>query len=304
MIHHVFANKSNIGDWLSALGIQSLLPGATINEHLCDQPFVDKTSAALRKVSADDLIVVGGGGLFMDYFEPFWTQFEPIAERVPFCIWGVGYCDLKLEPSRAPTELLQRIVDRARLCVVRDDLSRRHLGRPSLPEPVFCPSLSVVQPSAELGFGLMQVDNYTTVGAAAYDVYTPAAEAFAERTGRPYRSTSNRITPGHTRELEALLKKYAAADLVVSSALHGCILGIGMGKKVLAISGDYKIEQFMDAVGLGEWVLSQEDVAQVPDRLEELPQQASAKDAVRVARQQHRRIADQILHLAGVEEAA
>ena len=40
MIHHVFANKSNIGDWLSAQGIQTLLHKycgrEKVLEHFCD----------------------------------------------------------------------------------------------------------------------------------------------------------------------------------------------------------------------------------------------------------------------------
>ena len=95
MIHHVFANRSNIGDWLSARGSQSLLQLLEVEEHLCDEPFVDETLSRLSQAGPDDLIIIGGGGLFMDYFEPFWRGFQTIAERVPFCIWGVGYCDFE-----------------------------------------------------------------------------------------------------------------------------------------------------------------------------------------------------------------
>ena len=41
MIHHVFANRSNIGDWLAARRIQHLLRPLTVKEHLCDEPFVE-----------------------------------------------------------------------------------------------------------------------------------------------------------------------------------------------------------------------------------------------------------------------
>ena len=70
MIHHVFANRSNIGDWLSAIGIQALLAPCKVTEHLCDQPFVAGTLGELSTAGEGDLIVIGGGGLFMDYFEP------------------------------------------------------------------------------------------------------------------------------------------------------------------------------------------------------------------------------------------
>ena len=76
MIYHVYANQSNAGDWLSARGIQALLAPREVREHLCDEPFVPQTIAALERATEEDFIVIGGGGLFMDYFEPFWKSFQ------------------------------------------------------------------------------------------------------------------------------------------------------------------------------------------------------------------------------------
>ena len=39
MIHHVYANRTNVRDGLSALGTQQLLGGGEVTEHLCDAPF-------------------------------------------------------------------------------------------------------------------------------------------------------------------------------------------------------------------------------------------------------------------------
>lgn len=72
----------------------------------------------------DDLVVIGGG-LFMDYFEPFWRAFAPLAERVPFCGWGAGCCDMKLAASRPALPLVGPIAARGRPCVVRDESARR-----------------------------------------------------------------------------------------------------------------------------------------------------------------------------------
>src|SRR6266850_1555870 len=139
MIHHVYANQSNAGDWLSARGIQSLLAPREVREHLCDEPFVPQTIAALERATADDFIVIGGGGLFMDYFEPFWKSFQKIAPRVPFAIWGAGACDMKLEPSRPRLELVSKIIRQSRLCKVRDELTRNIFSDCHLPPPVICP---------------------------------------------------------------------------------------------------------------------------------------------------------------------
>ena len=54
MIHHVYANRSNIGDWLSPRGIQRLLSPLLVTEHLCDDPFVDAAAiAALAMETAE-----------------------------------------------------------------------------------------------------------------------------------------------------------------------------------------------------------------------------------------------------------
>ncbi len=295
MIHHVFANKSNIGDWLSALGIQSLLPPHSVREHLCDEPFVAQTLAALSRAQTGDVIVIGGGGLFMDYFLPFWQGFREIAGRTPFCIWGVGYCDLKREMSRPGADLLTEIIGQSRLCSVRDELTRRWLLECHLPPPTACPSLCVLAPPSEPGFGILHVDNYTTAGADVYECMDACARRFAETTQRPFRRTNNRITAGRTEDLAEVLARYASSDVVLSSALHGCIIGLAMGKKVLAVSGDYKIESFMNEVGMGDWVSGIEEVDDIPRRLEaldELPRMQASLDHLRAA---NRKIARQIL---------
>lgn len=299
MIHHVFANRSNIGDWLSARGIQALLAPHPVVEHLCDEPFVEATLAALSATAPDDLIVIGGGGLFMDYFAPFWHGFGPIADRTPFCIWGVGYCDLKLEPSRPPQALLEEIVGKSRLCIVRDRLTHDLLARCDLPEPVPCPSLVAVDQPAQRGFGVLHVDNYTTAGADVYEAMDACGRAFASRTERPYRTTNNRIPPGSEAALSEILARYAASDIVLSSALHGCIVAAAMGRKVLAVSGDRKIEAFMQAAGLAQWVVDLDEVDTLPQRLANLAGQPPVHEFVQWARQANRAVAARLLALAG-----
>jgi polysaccharide pyruvyl transferase WcaK-like protein len=302
MIHHVFANRSNIGDWLSARGIQQLLAPYPVVEHLCDEPFVAATLAALSTTSVEDLIVIGGGGLFMDYFVPFWQGFQSIASRTPSCIWGVGYCDLKLEPSRPPQALIEQIATRCRLCVVRDELTHSALARCALPPPVPCPSLVAVDEPAQQGFGLLHVDNYTTAGADVYEAMDAHSRAFAGRTQRPYWTTNNRIPAGSEAARAAVLARYAAADIVLSSALHGCIFAVAMGRKVLAVSGDRKIEGFMQAAGLGQWVCDLDEVDQVPERLASLAGQPTVHPFVQQARAANRAVAAHVLavgNLAG-----
>lgn len=293
MIHHLFANRSNAGDWLSAKGIQSLLKRPVI-EHLCDEPFVDATIAELSQAGPADFILIGGGGLFMDYFIPFWEKFKAISSKVPFGIWGAGYCDLKRENSRPPAALLREIIGRSRFCYVRDELTRKHLGIPALPAPVPCPSIEILQPTAEKGNGLLHVDNLTTAGEDVYETMDRLCREFAERTGRPYRKTNNRHE-GTEASLKSVLRYYEKSEFVVSSALHGCVIALGVGRKVLAVSGDRKIEAFMDAMGLLEWVCDIEELDEFSSRLERLREQKIPEERIRFARAANHLVAGQIL---------
>lgn len=298
MIHHVFANKSNIGDWLSAQGIQRLLGDVAVKEHFCDDPFVEETLEALSQCGPDDLVVIGGGGLFMDYFVPFWEGFYRIADRLRFCIWGVGYCDLKSGQTQPPLGLLHQVIAKSQLSIVRDHLTRSHLAQYQLPEPVVCPSFAAIGPHQPPSRAILHVDNYTTVGAAAYEAMDAAAIQFAQSTQRSYLSTNNRVRPGSIRELQAILGRYAQAEIVLSSALHGCILGVALGRKVVAVSGDYKIDSFMQAAGLGRWVLDPQQVHLVPERLHDAADSDFPNGFAKEAIDRNRRVAEQVLALA------
>jgi polysaccharide pyruvyl transferase WcaK-like protein len=297
MIHHVFANRSNIGDWLSARGIQSLLAPLEVTEHLCDEPFIDETLTALSTLGRDDLIVIGGGGLFMDYFTPFWSGLLRVGERVPFCIWGVGYCDLKREESRPPHSLMESVIANSRLCVVRDELSRQLIAVNSLPAPVPCPSIAAVATPEQGGTALLHAVNRSTAGEETYEAMCAHARSFADRTGRRYLEIKNRIPADSKRTLAASLETYASADLVLSSRLHGCIIALAMGQKVLAVSGDRKIESFMHAAGLDEWVCDLDELDSIPDRLESLPSQQPRRGFLEWARRQNREIAETVRSL-------
>jgi polysaccharide pyruvyl transferase WcaK-like protein len=297
MIYHVYANQSNAGDWLSARGIQSLLGTSRITEHFCDEPFVPETLAALRHAGPDDFIIIGGGGLFMDYFVPFWEGFRTIAARVPFVIWGVGCCDIKHADTRAPLKLLSEIVRQSRLCVVRDELTREQLSDCQLPPPVICPTIIAVPTTGGEQKRLLHVDHYDNVGAEIYERMVAVADQFAERTGRSYRQTNNQIPAGHNGALQRTLDLYASADLVVTSRLHGCIIALATGRRVLVVSGDRKVDSFMQAAGLSDWVCELDEVDSLPARLETLFRQIIPAEFIERMREKNRGVAAQVCAL-------
>jgi hypothetical protein len=295
-VYHVFANRSNVGDWLAACGIQSLLAPLPVTELLCDEPFVPETINCLSQAGPGDLVVIGGGGLFMDYFEPFWRGFAPLAGRLPFCIWGVGCCDMKRAPSRPSMSLLGPVVGRSRLCVVRDELTREQFARHATPRVVPCPTLNVVR-EAPPGCGVLHVDAFDNVGEEVYELMNAVGAEFAAGTGRPFRAINNLIPAGDERALAATLDLYARADLVLTGRLHGCIVGLAMGRKVLAVSGDHKVEAFMEAADLGDWVLGLSGIGRLSDRLAALPKQSPPARFLEEARRGNRRVAESVTGL-------
>lgn len=297
MIYHIFANRSNIGDWLSAKGIQKLLGNIEITECFCDEPFVEVTTKILSNATSKDLIIIGGGGLLMDYFIPFWEAFKPVADRVPFCIWGIGYCDIKHEPSLPPGLLIEEIIAKSKLTIVRDELTRSYLHDLALPAPIPCPSINIIDPILEKGNDILHVVNYTTAGEEAYEAMCEAAKVFAKNTSIVYRETNNIISKGNEQQLAHILSLYETSGIIISSALHGCIIGVAMGLKVLAVSGDCKIDAFMELAGLKDWVLDTTQTDQLRQRLAEIKTQVHPRGLIKTFRQQNKDVAARILQL-------
>ncbi|MGH8021414.1 MAG: polysaccharide pyruvyl transferase family protein [Opitutaceae bacterium] len=303
MIHHVFANRSNAGDWLSAIGIQQLLASGAegVVEHLCDAPFVPETIARLGRAGADDFIVLGGGGLFMNYFSPFWRDFLPIARRVPFAIWGVGACDIINHDSLPPRDLVREIVSLSRLCVVRDELTREFIGSDNLQHaPVPCPTINALEnraAAAPAGI-VLHVDHYENVGAENFERMERFAARFAASSGRRHSKTNNLLPAGRRSELEKIIALYAAADLVLTSRLHGCIIAAALGRPFLAVTGDRKIDSFMRAAGLEKWLCPLEEIDSIPDRFARLDRERpSASAFVAQSRKDNQSVATEVLEL-------
>lgn len=263
-IHHVFANRSNAGDWLSAKGIQLLLGDVAVDEHLCDEPFVEQSLARLAALAPSDVVVVGGGGLLMDYFTPFWDGLVEIRARL--CLWGVGVVDIKREPSLPPRDVLRRVRQRAEVIVVRDGHTADLLGGGPDIGVAPCPSVVAVPKARRGSLGLLHVANMTTVGEQEYETMRAVGQRWAAATGRVYRETNNRHSADE-RGLEAVLALYRSSDIVLSSALHGCLIAAAMGRPVVAVSGDRKIDEMMAQFCLNEWLLSQEEIGHIEERL-------------------------------------
>ena len=147
------------------------------------------------------------------------------------------------------------------------------------------------------GFGLLHVDALDNVGQGVYDRMNVAGEEFSRETGRPFRTRNNLIPAGKDSALQSVLDSYALSDFVLSGRLHGCIIGLAMGRKVLAVSGDHKVESFMEAAGLEEWVLGLDRVGEVGERLRALSAQPAPLEFLAAARRGNETVAARVLAL-------
>jgi hypothetical protein len=192
------------------------------------------------------------------------------------------------------------MVRKSRMCVVRDALTRHYLSACGLGPAVPCPAVVAVPTSPPPARGaLLHVDHYDNVGAAVYDAMVEMGRRFAERTGRAYRQTNNLLPAGRRLALQHLVELYASAELVVTSRLHGCILALATGRPVVAVSGDRKVESFMQAAGLEDWVCDLEAIGKLPGLLEALPGQPRPSAFVDQARAGNRAIAAEVRRWLG-----
>lgn len=273
MIYHVYANRQNIGDWLAARAIQSQLAPRAVKELLIDEPFVDASMQVLAGATEEDLVVIGGGGLLHEYFMPFWSGFESISRKTRFVVWGVGFCDSKEEDTRPSQPLLAGILRRSSLTVLRDERSRAAFADLDLPAPVICPSTLLLEPPEQKTRSLVHSVHYGLMGHERYEGMCDLARSFARRTGRSYVELNNEIKPDDLAALKREIGLYSTADLVISTRLHGCIIGLATGCRVLAVSADRKIDEFMKLAGLENWVLELHDMQRVVELAERLEHQ-------------------------------
>ena len=167
----------------------------------------------------------------------------------------------------------------------------------NLPAPVPCPSVNVIERVSITSKDILHVDNYTTAGEAAYEAMFAACNDFANQHKIIYRQANNRITKESEKEMEQILFLYRQSGYVLSSALHGCIIAVAMGLKVLAVSGDRKIEGFMESVGLQDWVLDINETEKIPIFLSRLHLQNNPKSRLENIQKQNQQVAEDIKRL-------
>jgi polysaccharide pyruvyl transferase WcaK-like protein len=268
MIIHVYADQKNIGDLLSAQGIKKGLRKTDTKDFIIekymrsypDDWFKIICEDIKRIATQNDLIVIGGGGLFHNCFEKFWIEIlsnRPISE---IFLWGVGVCEIKDEETLMTQATKSLILANTTILSVRDDRTSKWLNAAKTPRVIGCPSLNHL---------VGHRSKITRMQKTKIKVLYVKHQGLEKNQEQEISNEVSRLAIKHdfqvnyidnivndSNSLSSLQESYRSADLILTSRLHGCIIGYAMNKRILAISNDFKIDEFMGLIGLSANVLS------------------------------------------------
>jgi polysaccharide pyruvyl transferase WcaK-like protein len=298
-----FIGYGNLGDEMILAGIEALLAPTTISVTiLIGGPDLAQTAAfrgarrlspwrslptprAIRELRRVDLLLVGGGGLFNDYW-PFliprylaWVIAARVAgARVAWL--GVGVGPIRRRPWRWLARLAARLSDRV---LVRDAASAALLGGPStrirvIPDPaLFVSHPADRQPEPVLGLivrgpvhdddaqATVLLDLLVEAAAAGRSVgleprvmvMAPSADrAIAERLAdRLGRSAARPAIVALGPTAAELWRQLGGLRACVSVRLHGVLLSALAGVPCVPVAYDDKVTLAAEELGIGDLVL-------------------------------------------------
>lgn len=336
--HYNVPGNTNIGDEAHVLAIQDSLRAQMLGVQIIDRPisFLCKYqlpasvpgshsmplgihnaarrlrgqsyAALLAEVNSADMVVIGGGGVYMDHLLPFNV---PLIDSisVPIVVVGAG---LNRNTGSAPfsAEQVESIValgTRAKLQSVRDYNTLEFLRQYGVrSEMTGDPAMFLkTDPVKKAGGGLRIGLNIAAHGwkqqtqyeDAIVIAYADMAKKLATEQGAVFKYFIHH--PGELRAIELLRRQgvkfeeiisgdartvkaaYAGVDLAVSMMLHSTIFAFGEGVPVVCVGYDDKNRAFMELTGqLGQFV----PVSEINERRLDVVVHnlAASRDTVRV----------------------
>ena len=265
-IYQIYANKTNIGDYLSALAIRKYItPQKNITHLLCDKPYISATQNILGHLSKDDVVIIGGGGLLMDYFIQLWRTLIDNYTGYKLFIWGIGECsnNNKGIDSRVGNQIIQEISQIATKIAVRDfALKQRFDDCGRNVEMVGCPSTFIASawPKQKNKYLLHIV--HPGLIRDTLPEWKSSCKALAEKLNLTYVESNHLLPKSLVKRYfywNNTLSYYQNASIIVSSRLHGVILGSVRGIPVIPVSNDLKINSYWEGTLGGKSILNATD---------------------------------------------
>jgi hypothetical protein len=240
-IAYIYAEPTNTGDYASYLGVRQLA-GRSGAELFCSRWALPQTFRLLER-GRWSAIIVGGGGLLQECFEPFWERLLA-STSAPLILFGIGVNELEGLRRGVRRDLLTAIATRADAIHARDRMTAAQLPGATVG---VCPSVNYLaalpRPAPADGDLLVHAVHSADFTAAGGSLPTvrERLQVAAREMGIEYRELDHNsgLTTG-------VIDAYRRARVVVSSRLHGCIFGYALGRPVLAITCDRKTQAFID----------------------------------------------------------
>jgi len=260
MLYYIFANDINIGDLISYYGIKKLLKleGMCL---FCDKYYVRNTKKILKRAEKDDFFIIGGGGLFKDYFMPLWNQIYKNRKNTNYILWGIGLNEDKIDDShlhRYIKNIKKRnnmikwydIVKYSKISSFRDLNTYKYFSNISNIHLTGCPSINFLLDYYKLNDKknkkyLLQSCHTTLLNRNEKRYLDNMLPKIAKKMSLEYIYTDNNL---NNLDFENILNVYKSSEITVSSRLHGCIIALCFGSNLLAISKNWKIEGFLNLI--------------------------------------------------------
>jgi polysaccharide pyruvyl transferase WcaK-like protein len=250
MIYYCCANDLNIGDHFSMLGVKDAvgLSGKEI--------FLERRKVPLAKeldgLSSNDVLIIGGGGIIKDYFRKYWLDILKYKKKRNYKIYifGIGVCDHKHVSKSTVFEerLIKEIINNSKISYLRPPIPiKDHRIKET-----FCPSMLYIynkykNNNIPIKNQLLYVSHAGLVGKNIDLKIIKLLKEYCKEKGLSYFQVSN--IARNKDGVESIMRKYLSSKIIVTSRLHGYIIGRSLGKKVVAISKDHKIEGFASIIG-------------------------------------------------------
>ncbi|EWH11149.1 polysaccharide pyruvyl transferase [Catenovulum agarivorans DS-2] len=246
-VAYIYANKRNVGDYISFLGIKSLVkqPGAELFCSPVWKKHFDKSIAEIKQNNPSCILVIGGGGLLQPVFKPFWDTV--LASGLRYVLFGIGINKMAGRPE-FDDDYLAQIINQAQLIGVRDTYTEQQIQKVA-PRDIhmgICPSVGYVNELYKGNSGQtntllhMYHPSDLRLKGVELDDLRVSMKQLADKMGLEYQEHSN-MTSDH----QGMLLKLSKAKVVVSSRLHGCIMSYSTGVPFVPLYCDEKIKSFV-----------------------------------------------------------
>ncbi|NTU73476.1 polysaccharide pyruvyl transferase family protein [Candidatus Roizmanbacteria bacterium] len=250
VLSYISADSVNPGDRASALGVKFLANNSGVELYASKSALREtlRVLERLKKKGKCPKVVVGGGGLLQECFNPFWEELLHLS--IPFVMFGIGANTLKAKRDLPSQSLLDGIASSAAAIHVRDRMTQQLLqrGQASNPTVGVCPSVNYIMNRFQNKYNfdkthLLHVLHPSDIlmSGGNQEQLSIIVKKAAKELGLQYDETF------HSNEsLDSLLKRYKRARFVVSSRLHGCIFSFAVKTPFVGVVCDKKVSAFIE----------------------------------------------------------